>query len=61
MIEHEGKRIPIKVVDVVGNGEKKRPPNRPEIEKTGNHVEFHPAQALRDDAGKKEDTDGNNV
>jgi hypothetical protein len=59
VIELDGKRIPLHVVDSVGNGKKGRPPRRPAPEKPHGPVDFDPGHTLvADTADTEEDSDG---
>jgi transposase InsO family protein len=56
VVEIDGKRIPLCVVDAVGNGRKGRPPRRPTPAKPRGPVDFDPSHAL--EAAAEEDADG---
>jgi hypothetical protein len=49
-VEHEGRRLELRVVDPVQNARRKRLPRRPGAAPTRNSVPFDPAGALLDDA-----------
>jgi transposase InsO family protein len=56
-VEHEGKRLPLRPVDPVANSRRRRPPRRPERERSvDRHVPFDPPSALLDRAvGRKKE------
>jgi len=56
VIELDGKRIPLRVVDSVGNGRKGRPPRRPVPERPTGPVDFDPGHTLVA-ASDQEDSD----
>jgi len=53
--ELDQKRIPLRVVDPVGNGTRPRPPRRPAPDRPATPVEFDPRRTL--DAADEEDAD----
>jgi hypothetical protein len=55
VIELDGRRIPLRVVDPVANGNKPRPPRRPVPERPRAPVDFNPGRAL--DPVGEEDSD----
>ena len=55
ILEHEHKRFPLRVVDPVSNGKRRRPPRRIATERATHPVEFDPGVAL--DAAEQEDLD----
>jgi hypothetical protein len=46
VLELDGKRIPLRIVDAVGNGKKDRPPRRPTPERPKAPVDFDPGRTL---------------
>jgi hypothetical protein len=61
VIELDGKRIPLHVVDPVGNSRKKRPLRRPAPERPKAPVDFDPGRALDRDLESEGDLDSNSA
>jgi transposase InsO family protein len=55
VLELDGKRIPLRVVDPVNNAHKRRPARRPAAERTERTVDFDPGKTLIDDKDISDD------
>lgn len=55
VLELDGKRIPLRVVDPVGNAKQRRPPRKPAAEGPERPVDFDPGRTLTDDEEASDD------
>jgi hypothetical protein len=55
VVEIDDKRVPLRVVDPIGNASKRRPPRRPAHERPGRPVDFNPGRTL--EKGREEGDD----